>query len=416
MLGDEPRALEHLLEVALGQPLALGDHAEAVRAGRLGRRACSRICSGSIIACIGVSASANRDCAQKPQSSAQPPDFALTSEHMSVESPKRSCRASHARSTSASISAWSSSSPRRERLLAGDQRRHARHSRHGSGRDARLARRARVTVLPRHLAKWTGRPGADHQKWGWSAALAIESIVDAPVTAALPIRVLLCDDAEGFRALMRSSLAEDPSIEIVGEAADGEAGVRRRRRSCSPTSCCSTCRCRAWAACRRSRDAPPCAGRVDHRAVEPQRRADGAGRRSRSARTPTSRRAPASRTSGPRSTQRPTAEQAPGAGARDRPIHAAVAAEARVSHPAARLVLRARSAPAWLVAPRWPWHRAALLGDLVGRSRPRLGGVRRRSVPRVRQPRTLATVSGTTTGWRGAPGATARMRRSSSSA
>ena len=68
-------------------------------------RACSRICSGSIIACIGVSASAKRDCAQKPQSSAQPPDLALTSEHMSVESAKRSTRASQARSISASISA-----------------------------------------------------------------------------------------------------------------------------------------------------------------------------------------------------------------------------------------------------------------------------------------------------------------------
>src|SRR5207248_513303 len=45
------------------------------------------------------------------------------------------------------------------------------------------------------------------------------------VAAADPIRVLLCDDAEGFRALMRISLAEDPAIEIVGEAADGEAGV-----------------------------------------------------------------------------------------------------------------------------------------------------------------------------------------------
>jgi DNA-binding NarL/FixJ family response regulator len=40
------------------------------------------------------------------------------------------------------------------------------------------------------------------------------------------IRVLLCDDAEGFRALMRSSLADDPTIEVVGEAADGEEGVR----------------------------------------------------------------------------------------------------------------------------------------------------------------------------------------------
>ena len=45
------------------------------------------------------------------------------------------------------------------------------------------------------------------------------------VAAADPIRVLLCDDAEGFRALMRSSLEEDPSIEIVGEAGDGAAGV-----------------------------------------------------------------------------------------------------------------------------------------------------------------------------------------------
>lgn len=45
------------------------------------------------------------------------------------------------------------------------------------------------------------------------------------VAAADPIRVLLCDDAEGFRALVRSSLADDPSIEIVGEAADGVAGV-----------------------------------------------------------------------------------------------------------------------------------------------------------------------------------------------
>jgi DNA-binding NarL/FixJ family response regulator len=41
-----------------------------------------------------------------------------------------------------------------------------------------------------------------------------------------PIRVLLCDDAEGFRALMRSSLADDPAIEIVGEARDGEEGVQ----------------------------------------------------------------------------------------------------------------------------------------------------------------------------------------------
>ena len=79
--------------------------------------ACSRICSGVIIACIGVSASANRDWAQNPQSSAHPPDFALTSEHMSVESPNVSVRARQARSTSASISAWSSISAEPQRLF-----------------------------------------------------------------------------------------------------------------------------------------------------------------------------------------------------------------------------------------------------------------------------------------------------------
>ena len=47
-----------------------------------------------------------------------------------------------------------------------------------------------------------------------------------PMDEASPIRVLLCDDAEGFRALMRSSLADDPAIEIVGEAGDGEEGVQ----------------------------------------------------------------------------------------------------------------------------------------------------------------------------------------------
>jgi DNA-binding NarL/FixJ family response regulator len=39
------------------------------------------------------------------------------------------------------------------------------------------------------------------------------------------IRVVLCDDAAGFRALMRYTLEEDPALRVVGEAADGEAGV-----------------------------------------------------------------------------------------------------------------------------------------------------------------------------------------------
>ena len=39
------------------------------------------------------------------------------------------------------------------------------------------------------------------------------------------IRVLVCDGAPGFRALMRYTLEEDPDIRVVGEASDGEAGL-----------------------------------------------------------------------------------------------------------------------------------------------------------------------------------------------
>ena len=157
VLGHEPRAVEDVLEVALGQALALGDHAEAVRPGASAARACSRIWSGVIIACIGVSASAKRDWAQKPQSSAQPPDLALTSEHMSVESPKRSRRTCQARSTSASISAWSSISPEPS-ASSGDERRHrgppVGRPRTELGRLAALpARRALLRERPHALAE-----------------------------------------------------------------------------------------------------------------------------------------------------------------------------------------------------------------------------------------------------------------------
>jgi DNA-binding NarL/FixJ family response regulator len=39
------------------------------------------------------------------------------------------------------------------------------------------------------------------------------------------IRVLVCDDVEAFRALMRFTLPEDPAIEVVGEAGDGIAAI-----------------------------------------------------------------------------------------------------------------------------------------------------------------------------------------------
>lgn len=40
-----------------------------------------------------------------------------------------------------------------------------------------------------------------------------------------PVRVLLCDDVDAFRDLMRILLVEESGIEIVGEAADGRTGI-----------------------------------------------------------------------------------------------------------------------------------------------------------------------------------------------
>jgi DNA-binding NarL/FixJ family response regulator len=39
------------------------------------------------------------------------------------------------------------------------------------------------------------------------------------------IRVLVCDDSDAFRALLRYTLQEDPGIAVVGEAADGMAAI-----------------------------------------------------------------------------------------------------------------------------------------------------------------------------------------------
>jgi DNA-binding NarL/FixJ family response regulator len=39
------------------------------------------------------------------------------------------------------------------------------------------------------------------------------------------IRVVLCDDAPGFRALVRYTLEDDPDLVVVGEAGDGSAGL-----------------------------------------------------------------------------------------------------------------------------------------------------------------------------------------------
>jgi DNA-binding NarL/FixJ family response regulator len=42
---------------------------------------------------------------------------------------------------------------------------------------------------------------------------------------AAPVRVFLCDDVSSFRRLMRFALEDEGDIEVVGEAADGEACV-----------------------------------------------------------------------------------------------------------------------------------------------------------------------------------------------
>jgi DNA-binding NarL/FixJ family response regulator len=39
------------------------------------------------------------------------------------------------------------------------------------------------------------------------------------------VRVFLVDDVGAFRALMRFTLEEDPRIQVVGEAADGQEGL-----------------------------------------------------------------------------------------------------------------------------------------------------------------------------------------------
>ena len=41
------------------------------------------------------------------------------------------------------------------------------------------------------------------------------------------IRVVLCDDVQAFRALMRYSLEDVDGIEVVGEAANGNEGIRQ---------------------------------------------------------------------------------------------------------------------------------------------------------------------------------------------
>ena len=45
----------------------------------------------------------------------------------------------------------------------------------------------------------------------------------------MPCRVFIADDVEALRMLWREFLEEDPDIEVVGEAADGEAALEGMR-------------------------------------------------------------------------------------------------------------------------------------------------------------------------------------------
>ena len=40
-----------------------------------------------------------------------------------------------------------------------------------------------------------------------------------------PIRLFVCDDAPDFRLLLRYAAEDEPGLELVGEAADGEEGI-----------------------------------------------------------------------------------------------------------------------------------------------------------------------------------------------
>jgi len=46
------------------------------------------------------------------------------------------------------------------------------------------------------------------------------------VTAALPLRVLIADDASVIRTMLRQALEASGAFVVVGEAADGDAAVR----------------------------------------------------------------------------------------------------------------------------------------------------------------------------------------------
>src|SRR4051794_16863338 len=206
LLGDESRAFEHAVEVALGEPLALGHHAEAVRAGRLRRarvledllglhhRVQRRLGLGE--ARLGAEAAVLRAPARLRV------DERAQVRRVAEALPARPPGALDERLDLGAVLDL----PERERLLAGDERRHGGHRRRRTGR-------------------LTDR----------SAPNACAALVRMGTFASVgqgEIRVLLCDDAPAFRALVRYTLDDDPDLVVVGEAGDAEAGLRAVAELC----------------------------------------------------------------------------------------------------------------------------------------------------------------------------------------
>ena len=63
-----------------------------------------------------------------------------------------------------------------------------------------------------------------------------EAVPPAGVTGGEPIRVLVVDDHALFRRGLEMVLAQEPDIEVVGEAGDGAEAVDLARELL-PTSC-----------------------------------------------------------------------------------------------------------------------------------------------------------------------------------
>ena len=225
MLGDEPGALEDLLEVALGQPLALGDHAEAVRAGGLGG-------AGVLEDLLGLHHRVQRRLGLgEPRLRAEAAVLGAAA-GLRVDQRAHVGRVAEALRRGLpgaldqrlDVGVVGRARPRREGLLAGDERRHGRQAK-------RRGRTAGSQNWERQIAR-SGDFGTERAPCCWTH-MSPRFVRSAPQCPS-PIRVLLCDDVQAFRALIRYSLEDEDGIEVVGEAATATR-ASARPPTCSPT-------------------------------------------------------------------------------------------------------------------------------------------------------------------------------------